>query len=192
MDWIEQGKARLARKRQILFFPQDNLFEELVQKLQNQDRRIVILWAFSLAEESVQWLEQNLCGEIRPRNALEASRLWAAGEIKMPMAKRQILSCHALAKELSSPEEIALCHAVGQACSVVHTPKHAMGYPIYECTALVYRYGWEECRVPVETRVQTYLQRLQYWIEKFPDDNRNWAEFLRRKAKGGSPAIPTR
>ena len=50
----------------------------------------------------------------------------------MPQAKAAILACHALAREWDSPEDIALCHAVGQGCSVVHTAGHAMGYPIYE------------------------------------------------------------
>ena len=45
---------------------------------------------------------------------LEAARAWAAGDIKMPLARRKILDCHAVAKELANPEAIALCHAVGQ------------------------------------------------------------------------------
>ena len=41
----------------------------------------------------------------------------------MPVAKKAILECHAMAKELTDIADIALCHAIGQACSVVHTPK---------------------------------------------------------------------
>ena len=68
-------------------------------------------------------------------------RAWAAGELKMRPAQRSILRCHALAKELPSPADIAACHAVAQACSVVHTPGHALGYPIYDLTSLVRRLG---------------------------------------------------
>ena len=79
--------------------------------------------------------------ERRPREALEAAQNWAAGKCKMRLAQQKILACHAFAKETSSKEEIAICHAVGQACAVVHTAGHAIGYPIYDLTAIVYKYG---------------------------------------------------
>ena len=106
------------------------------------------------------------------------ARLWAAGEIKMPEAKRFILNCHALAKESENPEAIALCHAVGQACSVVHTGGHAMGFPIYELTALVYRFGTGHCREIIERRRQEYLEKLLFWTRKAPSIPGPWASFL--------------
>lgn len=49
----------------------------------------------------------------------------------MPMARHAILQAHAVAKEMGSLEDIVLCHAIGQACGVIHTKGHAMGFPIY-------------------------------------------------------------
>ena len=91
-----------------------------------------------------------------------------------------ILDCHAMSKELADPADIARCHAVGQACSVVHTAGHAMGYPIYELTALVRELGLDSCREAVETRVRIYEQRLQLWTEREQTDFRDWAAFLRK------------
>ena len=54
----------------------------------------------------------------------------------MPVAKRAILDVHAMAKLMDDPVDAALCHAVGQGCSCVHTPKHALGLPVYELTAV--------------------------------------------------------
>ena len=118
----------------------------------------MVLWALNLAEESVCVLEEKYPNEHRPRTALELTRFWAAGEIKMTQAKRAILDCHAMAKEITIPEDIALCHAIGQACGVVHTVGHALGYPIYELTAIARRYGIENCRVAVETRAYGMLK----------------------------------
>ena len=83
----------------------------------------------------------------------------------MPIAKRAILDCHAMAKELTNPADIARCHAVGQACSVVHTAGHALGYPMYELTAIVLELGLDDCREPIEHRVRYYEQRLHDWAE---------------------------
>lgn len=63
----------------------------------------------------------------------------------MPIAQRKILDCHGFAKEIDNKEDIATVHAVGQACSVVHTAGHAMGYPIYDLTSFVHRYGIDDC-----------------------------------------------
>ena len=77
----------------------------------------MILWAFDLAAESVAELERKYPDERRPREALEAARDWAAGNIKMRLAQRKILDCHAFAKGIDCKEDIAICHAVGQACA---------------------------------------------------------------------------
>ena len=180
LDWMESVKARLKRKNQVLFSPKDDLLAPLALLLEGQDRRAVVLWAFALVEETVERLEQQSPGEDRPRTTLELCRLWAAGTVKMPQAKAAILACHALAREWDSPEDIALCHAVGQGCSVVHTAGHAMGYPIYELTALVCALGPDRCRAAVDTRAQIYLDRLLYWQDHWRDWSGSWAAFLCR------------
>lgn len=59
----------------------------------------------------------------------------------MPASKRAIIGCHALAKELSSAADIARCHTVGQACATVHAKGHAIGFPIYDLTAMIREKG---------------------------------------------------
>lgn len=181
MDWQEELSEKLKRKNQILFSKNSVILRELSMLLPEQDHRAIALWAFDLAEEAVSRLEEKFPGEQRPRNTLEASRLWAAGEIKMPQAKREILNCHAAAKEISDPEGIALFHAVGQACSVVHTAGHAMGFPIYEMTAIVQRYGFEDCREHILNRNREYIEKLLYWSENCDKAPCRWADFMIRK-----------
>ena len=163
--WLAEVQAKAKRHNQILFSKESFLLADLRHLIEQANRRVPILWALELAEETVLLLAERYPEDLRPREAIAASRAWAAGEIKMPFAKRAILNCHAMAKELIDFADIARCHAVGQACSVVHTAGHALGYPMYELTAIVLEQGLDNCRDAVERRVMYYEKRLRYWTE---------------------------
>ena len=178
MDWIEEVQLRQKKKNQLLFRKDSAWLQDLTGLIQHQDRKALILWAWELAAGSVLQLEEKYPGETRPRETLTASKDWAAGKIKMRAAQRRILDCHGLAKELCSREDIALCHAVGQASSVVHTAGHAIGYPIYDLTAVIYRYGMENCREAVERRKEEYIEKMLYWNEHLCDHPGPWADFM--------------
>ena len=178
--WFAEVKAKAKRKNQILFSKDSLLLTDLCQLIAQANHRALILWALELAEETARELAENNAEDHRPREAIAASGAWAAGEIKMPIAKQAILSCHAMAKELTNPADIARCHAVGQACSVVHTAGHALGYPMYELTAIVLELGLEDCREPIEQRVMYYEQRLRYWMEYEKTCQQKWAGFLKK------------
>jgi hypothetical protein len=137
------------------------------------------LWSLSLAEQTVKDFEHTHPDESIPRNTLIAAKAWAAGEIKMPVAKRAILDCHALAKEMTDPADSARCHAIAQGCSVVHTTGHSLGLPIYELTAIVREMGVDHCMDAVEQRNKAYIDALLYWREHEADYEGPWAEFLK-------------
>ena len=178
--WLAEVRAKAKRHNQILFSKDSLLLDNLRHLIGQTNRRVLILWALELAEGTARELAEKYPEDHRPREAIAASSAWAAGEIKMPIAKRAILNCHATAKELTNPDDIALCHAVGQACSVVHTAGHALGYPMYELTAIVLELGLDNCRDAVEHRVRYYEQRLHYWAEHEKSYCQNWAIFLRK------------
>ena len=178
--WLAEVKAKAKRKNQILFSKDCLLLDNLRHLIGQANRRALVLWALELAEEAARELAEKYPEDHRPREAVGASGAWAAGEIKMPIAKRAILDCHAMAKELTNPADIARCHAVGQACSVAHTARHALGYPMYELTAIVLELGLDDCRNAVEHRVRYYEQILHYWAEHEKSCSQNWASFLRK------------
>lgn len=178
MEWIEEVRVKVKRKNRVLFAKDSEFLAELSGLLSIQNHRVAVLWALDLAEQSVALLEHSHSQDPRPREALEAARAWAAGAIKMPLAQRKILDCHALAKELNAAEPVALCHAVGQACAVVHTAGHVLGYPMYDLTATVHRFGLDGCVEPVEERRQEYIDRLLYWHDHVDDYGGPWASFL--------------
>ena len=178
--WLAEVKTKAKRHNQILFSKESLLLDNLRHLIDQANRRVLILWALELAEETALELEERYPDGQAPQEAIAAARAWAAGEIKMPIAKRAILNCHAMAKELTDPADIARCHAVGQACSVVHTAGHALGFPMYELTAIVLEQGLDNCRDAVERRVIYYEQRLRYWTEYEKTCQQNWAGFLKK------------
>ena len=178
MDWLDEVRAKRTRKNQVLFAKDAAYLQDLAMLFREQDHRVMVLWALELAAESVAELEEKYPDETRPREALEAARAWAEGKIKMRLAQRKILNCHAFTKELDSKVDIALCHAVGQACAVVHTAGHAMGYPMYELSAIVYRLGVENCQEAVEWRKQEYIKKMLCWREHVGDYEGSWADFM--------------
>lgn len=160
MDWLDQVKEKLKRKNKILFSKDSCLFNGLNTLIEAKERFEVVLWALDLAEEAVMKLEKLYPADMRPRTALDMSRAWAEGRIKMREAQRAILNCHAGAKETDDAAAAALYHAAAQACSAVHTIRHAIGFPMYELTALVLLFGADNCREVVENRVKEYETKL--------------------------------
>lgn len=166
--------ARLERGNHVLFSKTSTCLERLSQMLGEVDHRTTILWALSFVPDIVQQLEVKHPGEMRPSLALSSAWAWARGEIRMREAQGRILDCHALAKELDDPVDVALCHAIGQACSVVHTAGHALGLPMYELTAIVLSSGLDA----VGARIEEYGNRLEWWSTHTDTYKGPWASFL--------------
>ena len=175
---MDEVSAKMKKGNQIFFSPKDAFLQDLSTLICEQNHQTMALWAFDFAEEAVQKLEERFPEDSSARKALETYKLWAFGKVKMPVAKREILSCHAFAKKITSPEDIALCHAVGQACGVVHANGHAMGFPVYDLTAMVHQFGLKNCKEPVEARKQAYIGKIFYWKEKYKEHPGPWADFM--------------
>lgn len=178
MNWLDEVKNRIKRKNQILFAQNSEFLSDLTALIHEQNHRMMVLWAFEFAEETVQKLHERYPNEKRLEAAVMFSKAWAASKVIMPVAQRAILQAHAVAKKIKSPEDIALCHAIGQACGVVHATGHAMGFPIYELTAIIRHYGVPECKEAVEERKEQYIERIYYWREHYKDYPYEWADFM--------------
>lgn len=178
---MNEVRAKLKRNNQILFSKNSEYLQDLILLFQGQQHRAMVLWAFDFAAETIAELGGKYPDEKRPAEALEAARDWASGKIKMRLAQQKILSCHAFAKEIGCKEDIAMCHAIGQACAVVHTAGHAIGYPIYDLTSIIYKYGMENCSEAVEERKWQYIDRLFYWKGHLDEYKGEWADFMRKE-----------
>ncbi len=183
MNWIDKVNAKLKHGNQILFSKDSECLQGLKASLDRLDRRIVILWAFDFADESVKQLAEKYPDENRPAEALEAARNWAEGKVKMRYAQRKILDCHAFAKDIDDKADIAICHAIGQACAVVHTQGHAIGYPMYDLTSIVLKRGVNNCAEEVNARIQKYMERLCFWTEHIECYHGEWAGFILKQQR---------
>lgn len=179
MDWLDEVQSRIKRKNQILFSKDSEFLADLADLIRIQNHRAMVLWAFEFADETVKKLYERYPNEKRLETAVLTSKDWAAGKVKMHIAQHSILQAHAVAKEIDSPEDIALCHAIGQACGVVHIKGHAIGFPIYDLTAIIRHYGVPECKRFVEERKQQYIEQIFYWQEQYKDYPYEWADFLK-------------
>lgn len=163
MFWLDEVRAHLKRRNRILFSKDCELLRPLAEELSTATHLAAALWALDFARQIADELARRYPADSRPLDAVEGARAWAAGKIKMPLAQRLILDCYAMAKELDDAADAALCHAVGQACAVVHTAGHALGLPMYELRAIVYRLGVDNCAQAVEARAAEYCDRLAFW-----------------------------
>jgi hypothetical protein len=177
---MDDVASRLRAHRKILFARDSACLQPLIDAICRCDHKTIVLWALECCEDSLQRLKQLAPGELRPAKAVEISRLWAEGAVKMPLAQRAILDAHAAAKDMASPEAEALCHAVGQGCGAVHTEAHAIGLPMYELTAIVRRFG-EDYEAEVNSRIAEYLAALERCEVAAQDPALRWAEFLTRE-----------
>lgn len=181
MEWIDEVKNRIKRGRIILFDRDSQPVAALYERLCVADRRAVVIWALYFAEScALRLKELGERDQAKAFDAILAAKMWAAGDIKMPEAKRAILDCHAAAKEAQCAEAAALYRAVGQACSAVHTPRHAPGLYVYELTAYVLRYGVDGCKGKIEERAAEYLSRLENIEGHIGDYDFVRAKFLSR------------
>lgn len=178
MNWIDEVSLKLKKKNQVLFSKSSEYMQDLIKLFEIQNHRVMALWAFDFASESIAKFEEKYPEEKRPREALEKAKDWASGKIKMHLAQRKILDCHAVTKEMENKEDIAICHSIGQVCAVVHTARHAIGYALYDLTALIYKYGIENCKDVVEQRKKEYIEKIRYWNEHLCDYQGIWADFM--------------
>ena len=81
MDWMEEVRENLKKRRQILFSKDAACLQPLAAQLAQQPHTVLVLWALAWAEETVDTLEARYPQERRPREALEAARAWAAGAL---------------------------------------------------------------------------------------------------------------
>ena len=175
---LRDVEQRIKRRNQILFSRDSLCLQPLQACMARQNHRTLVLWALECAKTPAEFLTARYPQDLRPQRALEQSWQWARGKSKMPQARQAILQVHAMAKGLSDRADIARCHAVGQACATVHTPRHAIGLPVYELTALVRECGLEQGQERVAQRIGEYMAALERCAQQEKLPGQNWSSFL--------------
>ncbi len=103
--------------------------------LTDADHRLLALWAAACAEHVLHLFESVRPSDPRPRQAIEQTRAWARGEIKMSQSRTAAGHAQAAARELSGAARHA-AYAAGQAAVVAHVAAHELGAAAYAIKAV--------------------------------------------------------
>ena len=161
------------------------VLEPLRTLIEKQKHRTLVMWALDCAKGILPIFETKYPNDKRPREALKATRLWARGDIKMPIAKKAAHACHNAASEVieESPSAGAAARAIGHVVGTVHVETHAIGVACYGITAFVYDLIEEEQDEVINKVLTCMYDRLTYWekhIDQMDVMKTKWAPFLLR------------
>jgi len=102
--------------------------------LQDDDHRLLAMWAADCAEHALHHFEQARPNDDRPRLAIDLGRAWARGEITWWEARSAGGHANAAARDLSGAARYA-AYAAGQAAAVGHVAAHELGAAAYAIRA---------------------------------------------------------
>ena len=126
--------------------------------LTDPDHRLLALWAAACAEHVLHLFESLQPSDPRPRQAIEQTRAWARGEIKMSQSRDSAGHAQAAARELSGAARYA-AYAAGQAAAVAHVAAHELGAAAYAIKAA--RVAAPGCEGESAGRLECRWQREQ-------------------------------
>ena len=130
--------------------------------LSDPDHRLLALWAAECAEHVLHFFEDVRPSDTRPRDAVEAARAWARGELTMMDARARGGHAMGAARPLRGAARYA-AYAAGQAACVGHVPEHDLGAAAYAIKAAQAAHpgdpsagrrerDWQRDRLPEEVR----------------------------------------
>jgi hypothetical protein len=132
--------------------------------LTDEHHRLLAEWAAVCAEHVLHLFEQEQPRDTRPRDALNISRAWIRGEVRMSDAHQAAFVANAAARGLPNPAKFAAL-AAGQAVAVAHVAAHELGAAAYAIraaaasviateaeSARVAEREWQRERLPAEIR----------------------------------------
>ena len=103
--------------------------------LQDDDHRLLAVWAADCAEHVLPHFEQARPTDDRPRRAIDLGRAWARGEITWAAARTAAGYANAAARDLRGAARHA-AYAAGQAAAVGHVAAHELGAAAYAIRAV--------------------------------------------------------
>lgn len=103
--------------------------------LSDADHQLLAMWAAQCAEHVLHLFETEESLDTRPRDAIDAARAWARGEMMMMEARARGGHAMGAARPLRGAARFA-AYAAGQAACVVHVPEHDLGAAAYAIKAV--------------------------------------------------------
>ncbi len=159
------------------------LDQPIAKLVGKSDHRTLGIWADDCARRVLPYFEKKYPKDKRPRQALDALRLWIkTGEFKMAGVRKDSLAAHAAARAVRGGDDAAksAARAAGQALATAHVPTHAIVAAIYSASAI--RDTSDSIEAAVKEREWQY-KHLQSLNNKF-SHNRTTKDSLWRSKTG--------
>lgn len=135
-----------------------------------KDHQSLALWAADCAEHVLPYFEERYPEDNRPREAIEAGRAWARGEITVGKAREAAFAAHAAARAADDSTAIAVARASGHAAATAHVVGHARHAATYAVkatsaaaiptdadTGAAMEHDWQVSRLPEHLRPLVFL-----------------------------------
>ncbi len=103
--------------------------------LQDDDHRLLAIWAADCAEHALHHFERVRPDDERPRRAIDLGRAWARGEVPWAEARAAGGHANAAARDMTGAARHA-AYAAGQAAAVGHVAAHELGAAAYAIKAV--------------------------------------------------------
>ena len=124
---------------------------ERAKQLNEQDHKLLALWAADCAEHVLAYFEETHPEDDRPRQAIEAARAWVRGELAMSKAREAAFAAHAAAREATDAVAKAVARAAGHAAATAHVvghARHAATYAVAAVADVAAERDWQHHRLP--------------------------------------------
>lgn len=132
--------------------------------LTESHHRLLALWAAVCAEHVLHLFEAVQPSDPRPRQAIEAIRAWARGELKMMESRAAGGRAMSAARNLKGAPRFA-AYAAGQAAVTAHVAAHELGAAAYAIKAV-----WES--VDKSERDKAGRKECQWQRDQLPGEIR--------------------
>ena len=147
--------------------------------LQDDDHRLLAMWAADCAEHVLYHFEQARPKDDRPRRAIDLGHAWARGEITWWEARTAGGYANAAARDMSGAARHA-AYAAGQAAAVGHVAAHELGAAAYAIKAARAAVAQDECEAAGRLECQWQRAELPREIRELVlDDERLRNELCR-------------
>ena len=123
-------------------FKDSPISKSIAELLVQRDQKTLAMWAADCAEHVLHCFETKRSHDVRPREAIEAGRAWAHGEISMSKARSAAFAAHAAARDAADHTAAsATARAAGHAAATAHVAGHAVHAATYAAKAAAYSTG---------------------------------------------------
>ncbi|UHA73499.1 putative immunity protein [Paenibacillus sp. 481] len=119
-------------------FVDAELSETIAELLGKYDHKTLAIWAADCSEHVLPYFEEKVPYDERPRQAIEAGRVWVRGEITMSEARTAAFAAHAAARDTDDAAACAAARAAGHAAATAHVASHAVHAATYAAKAAAF------------------------------------------------------